>query len=544
MTSCLGLYIEPRLIKYAKITKDRDSIKVDSFGIKFYDKIEESIKQIISETDSQRTPISVNLSEETYRYFYMFNLLKKTDLAKAIKTEFDALCTENGTNKNTIESRYALVNCTEDKEKLKIIHVSTSKIAINTINQKLSGKSISNISPIGTTIANIADITANENILIVNLEEKTTLTTITGKNVYNIETISEGSQDILREIATKENSYSKAYDICKNSTIYTMNEKEVQDDSNEYLENIMPTLYKIAVKVKDSIDASIIKIDKIYLTGTLSVINNIDLYFQEILGREKCEIMKPFFIEESLKINIKDYMEVNSALAIALQGVGYGLKDMNFQEKSWKTDVSSLLTKDIGSRKNEIKSKSNIDLKKLLHFDLGESLDSMERLLMRIATGIFIFTVIYISGTFYLGHQINEKNNEINTVKSNILENISSIGNDILKINQKANKYKELSSKLQNISEQIKENNKYKKAIPNFLTELTNSIPKDVQITEIENVNDKHIIISAQSSKYEQLGIFEAILRVQGILVPDTVKSSSAIKQGNIIQIRIEGDLV
>ena len=544
MTSCLGLYIEPRLIKYAKITKDRDSIKVDSFGIKFYDKIEESIKQIISETDSQRTPISVNLSEETYRYFYMFNLLKKTDLAKAIKTEFDALCTENGINKNTIESRYALVNCTEDKEKLKIIHVSTSKIAINTINQKLSGKSISNISPIGTTIANIADITANENILIVNLEEKTTLTTITGKNVYNIETISEGSQDILREIATKENSYSKAYDICKNSTIYTMNEKEVQDDSNEYLENIMPTLYKIAVKVKDSIDASIIKIDKIYLTGTLSVINNIDLYFQEILGREKCEIMKPFFIEESLKINIKDYMEVNSALAIALQGVGYGLKDMNFQEKSWKTDVSSLLTKDIGSRKNEIKSKSNIDLKKLLHFDLGESLDSMERLLMRIATGIFIFTVIYISGTFYLGHQINEKNNEINTVKSNILENISSIGNDILKINQKANKYKELSSKLQNISEQIKENNKYKKAIPNFLTELTNSIPKDVQITEIENVNDKHIIISAQSSKYEQLGIFEAILRVQGILVPDTVKSSSAIKQGNIIQIRIEGDLV
>ena len=43
MSSCLGLYIE-----YAKVTKDRDNLKVESFGIKFYDKIGEAINQIIS----------------------------------------------------------------------------------------------------------------------------------------------------------------------------------------------------------------------------------------------------------------------------------------------------------------------------------------------------------------------------------------------------------------------------------------------------------------------------------------------------------------
>ena len=48
MTSCLGLYVESNIIKYAKISKDRDNLKVESFGLKFYDKLGEAIKQIIS----------------------------------------------------------------------------------------------------------------------------------------------------------------------------------------------------------------------------------------------------------------------------------------------------------------------------------------------------------------------------------------------------------------------------------------------------------------------------------------------------------------
>ena len=52
MSSCLGLYIEEHLIKYAKVSKERDSLKVESFGIKFYDKIGDAIKQIVEETYS------------------------------------------------------------------------------------------------------------------------------------------------------------------------------------------------------------------------------------------------------------------------------------------------------------------------------------------------------------------------------------------------------------------------------------------------------------------------------------------------------------
>ena len=79
MASCLGLYIESNVIKYAKVTKDHDLLKVEAFGVKFYEKLGETLNQIVSETFSYNIPISINMSEEIYNYFYMFSLLNKND---------------------------------------------------------------------------------------------------------------------------------------------------------------------------------------------------------------------------------------------------------------------------------------------------------------------------------------------------------------------------------------------------------------------------------------------------------------------------------
>ena len=55
MSSCLGLYIEEYLIKYAKVSKERDKIKVESFGMKFYEgKLGEAISQIVEERSEER----------------------------------------------------------------------------------------------------------------------------------------------------------------------------------------------------------------------------------------------------------------------------------------------------------------------------------------------------------------------------------------------------------------------------------------------------------------------------------------------------------
>ena len=100
MSSCLGLYIDENIIKYAKVSKEKDNIKVESFGVNFYAKLEDGIKQVIDETYSYKTPISLNMSEETYQYFSMYSLINKKDLPKAIKTEFEAYCGDKGYNPN------------------------------------------------------------------------------------------------------------------------------------------------------------------------------------------------------------------------------------------------------------------------------------------------------------------------------------------------------------------------------------------------------------------------------------------------------------
>ena len=245
MASCLGLYVESNLIKYAKVTKDHENLKIESFGIKFYDKLSETVNQIISETFSYKTPISINLSEEMYNYFYMFNLLNKNDLKKAIETEFESYCTDKNVNRNAFEARYTLCNVIDDKDKLKVIHVSANKMNINKIMQLTENTTVSTITPIGISIANVASIRPKENLIIVNIEDQTTVTTIINQKIYSVEKYEEGSQEILEKINSKENSYSKAYEICKNSTIYTMEGKELQDEENDYLDDIMPTLYKI-----------------------------------------------------------------------------------------------------------------------------------------------------------------------------------------------------------------------------------------------------------------------------------------------------------
>ena len=540
MASCLGLYIESNVIKYAKVSKERETqIKVESFGMKFYDKLGDAIKQIISETYSYKIPISVNLSEEMYNYFYMFNLLNKNDLKKAIDTEFESYCFDKSINKNAFETRYALANCIEDKDKIKVIHVSTNKTTITKTIQLMEDSKVTTIAPMGTTIANIADVKPKENIIIVNIENQTTITAIANQKVYNVEKIEEGAGEILEKINMKENSFSKAYEICKNSTIYTMDGKELQDEENEYLDDIMPTLYKIVTKLQEYVANTTIKFDTIYITGTMSVVNNIDLYFQEFFSTEKCELLKPYFITKSAQINMKDYIEVNSAIALALQGLGNGIKSMNFKAPSFSDKLPEWMKIDIGkgnSKGKTGKSGFNFSLS-----DLKGKMDATERWLMRTAGGILILTLIYSGFSIYLNDQINRKIAEVDDVNLDTRKQIALVETDTNSVKQKKGRYTELTDNLSNISAQAENKAKTKNIIPNLLVKIMSIIPKDVQLTEIENTTGTHIVIKAQSRYYEQLGYFKAKLKEDGIL--EDVTSSQGDKQGEFVKVVIEGDL-
>lgn len=547
MSSCLGLYIESNLIKYAKVTKDRDNLKVESFGIKFYDKIGEAINQIVSETFSFKTPISINLSEEVYQYFYFFNLLNKNDLKKAIETEFESYCSDKNFNRNALETRYALVEDLQDKEKIKAIYISVNKAEINRKLQDFDGNAVSTITSLPMAITNVIDINQKENVAIVNIEESTTITTVLEQKIYNVDKIDIGMGTILNSISEKENSYSKAYEICKNTTIYTMEGKELlQEDENQYLEDIMPTLYNIVQEVKSIVDNSLNRIDKIYITGTGSVINNIDLYFQEYFTNIKCEILKPFFVPENVKINIKDYIEVNSAIALAMQGLGYGVKSINFKRTSIVETLSELLKIEVQpkDKKKENKEKQSNKNKKInFSFDLKGKLDNTEKWLIRTASGVLAFIIIYGISMTFLQVNTNNKIKQINTVKEDTQEQIQLADRDLQKLNNKTTNYQRMTENLKSYSDAVAEKNRTKNVIPTLLSELMYIIPQGVTITSIENTTGSHIVINAQSNKYELLGYLKGKIITDGILSPSTVISTSGVKQNDTVMVVIEGDL-
>ena len=537
MASCLGVYIDKNIIKYAKISREKDSLKVDAFGIKIYSNLQETIDQIISETFSFKDQISVNISDEMYNYFYMSDLLDKKDLEKAINTEFEFLCTDKQYNPNAIETRYVLVNDQDDKEKIKVIHVSENKMKITKVLQDFEGKNVETITPISLSIPNIATLNPKENAIIVNIEDTTVVTTLLGQKVYDIQKIPVGSGQILDSINAKENSYFKAYEICKNTTIYTMEGRNLQEQESLYLEDIIPTLYTIASQVKDIINSSLFKINKVYITGTASVINNIDLYFEEILNGIDCQILKPFFIEDSPKINMKDYIEVNSAISLALQGLGYGVKNLNFKKRSFSEQLRLALTSNItigqSKGKNSQKNKINFNIYS----------PRTKQWIIREFVGILILSILYVGLAEYIKYELKNKEKSIETTKTDINKQISLIEKDKGKVDAKTSEYTTLTTNLQNATSTLSDKNEYKNSITTLLSEIMYIIPKEVQLTSIENPSGKKIVINAQSGKYEQLAYFKALLKSKGVLTPTSVVSSTAVKESDVVKIVIEGDL-
>ena len=540
MSTCLGLYIEQNLIKYAKVSKDRDHIKVESFGVKFYDNLDQTIKQIVEETYSYRTPISINLSEEMYNFFQVFALLNKKDLPKAIKTEFEAYCGDKNYNPNVFETRYAITPDTQEKERLKVIHISENKIELNKKIQKFSSYRLQNIIPISMAISDITKFEPKENCLIVNIEENTTITTILDQNIYDIKTLDIGSQEILDKINIKENSYQKAYEICKETTIYTSEGKELSEEETGYLEDIMPTLYDILGQIRKIINDSMDKIEKVYITGTAALINNVDLYFEEYLENVRCEILKPSFIKISPEINVKDYVEVNSAISLALSGLGQGIAGMNFKKTSLMDKLPDILKMEVGGKKKATKEDKKLK-SNLFTVDFNVPLDKIEKALLRSSIGILILFIVYSSFASLINKQIELKKEQAQESINNTNSQIALVNNDIQSAQNKTSEYTSKINNLDEINKKLQENNRLKKSIPNLLNKLMYVMPNEVQLTSIQNTTSTHIEIQAQSKSYAQLGYLTASIKTNGILT--NVISTSGQKENNIVTIKIEGDL-
>ena len=548
MQSSLGISVTDKLIKYAKVVKDNDSYRVESYGLKFYSNLNETLEQIINETNSANIPITSEITNERYYYFNIFSLTNRTYAEIAIKTEFESYCTENHLNSNAYDGRYIYTTNLENQDQSKIIYIFDGHADIEERKSLFSGTKLETLVPLPTSLPNLISVERNKNSMIVNIEDKTTVTTIVNQSIYNVDIIEEGMKDIIDRINEKENSYSKAYEVCKNTTIYTMETDYSNAEENEYLKYIVPTLFKISEELQ-RLKESYKKIDNIYITGMGAVINNIDLYFKEYFRDSKVEVLRPYFLDSQVNVNIKDYIEVNSAIALAMQGLGSGIKTLNFLSRDWKSELKALLMTDIGTlRANKKQKPKDKQSKKKFNTDMSGKLDKVELLLLRNIITALMVLIIYSVASIMLVKQIDRKISEANSVTSYISEQVTLANNDDSKILSRSADYRTYATNLENTNSAINLKRSRKNQITTLLNRIVYNIPDKVQLLDINNTERtegdstiQHITLRAQSAKYEQLAYFKAKLKNANVL--DNITSTEGQNDGSNITITIEGDL-
>lgn len=538
MQSSLGIYIEDNVIKYAKLQKDKELIRVEAYNVAFYDNdLKSVLNRIISETYSYKVPISINIPDEIYNSFEISSLISKQDVKKVINMEYEMMCAEKGYNARALEQRYMLAEQKENPDKQKVINIMTDKKEITKRLEMFEGKKVNTITPISTSIANLPEINGRKNIVIVNIEEKTKVTTIIEGQFYQFDVIEEGMQEILQNINKTENSMSKSYEVCKNMNVYTRNSSELYTWTNEYDEIVMSTLDKIITEVKKIMNSYYSNVENVYITGMGACINNVDLYFQENIPQAKCEILKPYFVSnESFQTPIKEYIEVNSAIALALDGLGMVNKNVNFAKSSGDIASKDISLDDINSGLKKAGKYVKQEFKK--------PLDSVEKLLLRGTVACVMAMIVFIIFGNIISVQIKEKNEALSVASAYVKTELEKIEKDIKLISGRTETYKNVVEEITNPSDNDKNTSKRviaKDAIPNLLNRIMFVIPKRVKITSIKNTTSDHIVIEAEAEKYEQLGYFKAVLTTNGIL--KNVKSTSGNKTGTAVQVTIEGDL-
>ncbi|MBP3596636.1 MAG: hypothetical protein J6J60_04460 [Clostridia bacterium] len=547
--SSLGIYIDNGLIKYAKLQRDKDNVKIEAFNVVFYDNLERELNKIVSETGSSRIPICVNLSNEMYNYFEVISLMQKRDRAQSIKIDFETLCDEKGLSASDLEARYLLKESETNSDKLTAIHVSVEKDEISKIANALVGKKVTSVRPITTSIINLLELDDKENIVIVNLEKETKVTTIVDGMISRIDTLQSGMKDILSAINETENSERKAYEVCKNTTIYTQGTDVLDSDENEHLEEIMPVLYNIVQQTKEIIEDCPSTIHKIYITGLGSAINNIDLYFQEYAVNSKCEILKPFFLENTtMNTSFKDYIEVNSAIALALDDLGFCAvgDDFNFKKGNSSFDLKSLT------------ANRNLNPEININMNMSGPLDLVEKVFIRINVILIIALVLYQFFSNGVLNQIGDMESEVDSKIASVTREITKVESDIKIIQDQADHYAQVSEVLKKLEEENQEildavpEISYL-AIPTMLNNITKVMPIDVTMLSLKNTEGRHIVIEVVAPDYDQIGFFKALISTNGIL--RNVKSSSGEKIKGYVEspsgedeewvyVTIEGDLL
>ena len=591
MPSCLGFYTDKNMIKYAKVNRDKNSglYILESYGVKFYDNIMTTIDEIAGEVGMDQCTVSLALNNEGYQEVEVFSGLKAKDRSDLIESEFYAYCENIGLIPTALEFRHQLVENTGNADKFNAICSYVSKSELANMNTNFEGFKISSIAPLGLSVENLfKNKGVDEEAVIVNIEDKTTVTLLLRGEVQKVVEISLGMGDILDRLAEKYNSYAKAYEACKKVSVYIDDVTSLDEESRDILDVILPVFYDIRQRVDNAITPYKKQIKAVYLTGTAVTVNNVDLYFQENFPSLRCEIAKPFFVMKRDSGIQKEIVEVNSAIAIALNGLGMLTPSIDFNSAAKKVmrmapisngkSISGIIkdyvetfkTKyilpsqrssvrnepflrkviDLFSKKTRGKGKVRVaydaDVNGQGDFEGSENniqkkLSSFDRGLIRLTIGSAVLLIIYFVSSNYVTKTLKQNIDDSDVAIAKVESEILNAKEDAEYIRTRASEYATKTEKLQTVMAEIEsEKRKSNFDIPNFMSQLMFIIPQGVTITNINISEIGEVEIDAISSQYAQLGYFVSRIKLEKVLL--NVDMSVVEMQQNI-KIKVGGML-
>ena len=580
MASCLGISVGKNLIKYAKLSKDKGqgSVTIEAYGVKFYDILTQTVSEIIQETKSNDASVSVCLTSEDYEKVECFKQIKsKKERDAMLNSEFEELCAKKNVNTGSLDVRYILADDPDNPEQYRALCVAASKVELNNLWQALSTTKFESISAVGSSIVNLLkDKGAGSNCLIINIEDDTKLTLLSGGNIQDLIQIPVGMDEVIARLADKYNSYARAYEACKGVDAYSESDEVTFDpDAQSIRDSLMPTLYDLKQRIMMATEDYLKDIQEVYITGTGIIVNNIDLYLAEAFPGKHVEILVPYFVNKE-RNSLKDVLEVNSALAAAnycLDGIdkeqdflasgNYLKKEARSKKLAPKEIFTSLTSKVNEINKKTLKVRKTKKKKKNIEFDnevenlgqLGgsgeyaapafeedevEYYDPMAEWFTRLAISLFVGFIAYTSIAMFVESNLDGKLLNINKNLVTTEEEIKKADNDTTLIAKKAEEYKDKTAKLQKIIDAIRLKKANSYDVPNFMSQLMFIIPAEVNVSSIQIGTDDTVILEASSGRYAQLGYFVSRLKLAGVLKEVEM---NVVDMSSDIKIKIRGVL-
>ena len=320
MASALGIFIDRNIIKYAKLNGTKDKLKVESYGMKYGENHKELLKQIIEETNSSKNNVVINAAEIHYEETSIFSMLKKKDYDKAVEVAYEEIIDKQKLRPELLEYGYILSKNPADSEKLHVLLGIQEKGAMET-RTNLFGQNVMLYSqmPIGISISNIYENPLPA--LIVNIEEDTYITEIYDTEPIKVTRIATGTRNIINTINNEENSISKSYEVLRNMVLPTDDMDQISFEGNEYAPVIVSEVMKIVSEIKSVMKKRPGIYKKIYISGTGATISNLETFIEKLIDDVECDILRPAGIEGQKKVAIKEYVDVNSAIALACEAL-------------------------------------------------------------------------------------------------------------------------------------------------------------------------------------------------------------------------------